>query len=251
MIADQLAAAVADARTIPNLDNLARLLWRGVAEGHIPDHDATALDTALQARRLALQASRASGSPVIRKPVSAPRRPVSVDRQRSIERRRRLAFSGAVPGTVASSFTVGEIAVLAVIGREVQRRGRCEHPVEKIAGLAGVCRTVAQGTLRRARQAGLLAVVERRYRGRRSDTNVVTVISREWATWLRLRGRAQKSERHEIQEYSKGSLLGEKPQSSPDALLRSWSVRLKVMDLMSLNTADPDHEHGDRQDLQR
>jgi hypothetical protein len=73
-----------------------------------------------------------------------------------------LAASGAVPGRIAAGFTQGEAAVLSVIGREVQRGGRCEMPLDKIAALAGVSRSTVQNALREARRVGLVTVTERR-----------------------------------------------------------------------------------------
>ena len=103
------------------------------------------------------------------------------------ERRRRQAMSGAVPAKIAASFTLGELAVLSVIAREVQRRGgACGLPIDALAALAGVSRTTVQNSLRQARHLGLLEVKERRRRGLPSLTNVIKVISKEWSAWLKL-----------------------------------------------------------------
>jgi hypothetical protein len=187
MIADQLAAAVAEARSGAALDNLGRILWRGFAEGHIDELAADLVSNAIEARRTVLAAARtikAVSAPVSpSKPRRAPRTP---DRQRSIERRRRLAASGAMPPAIASRFTTGEIAVLSVVAREIQRRGRCELHVDAVAALAGVCRRLVQSTLRAAARAGLISVHERRRRGAPSLTNVVQIEDAGWVTWLRL-----------------------------------------------------------------
>lgn len=185
MLVEQIAAAVAGARTSACLDNLARLTWRGLSEGHISECDAEALSESIQGARGRISVG---GYRNLKTPAKSPPRPVSSDRRKSRERRRRLAASGAVPGFLASSFTQGEVAVLSVVARVIQRRGRCELPVDKIAGIAGVCRTVAQGALRQARRLGLLSVLERRHVGWRSDTNLVTITSAAWASWLRLKG---------------------------------------------------------------
>jgi hypothetical protein len=98
-------------------------------------------------------------------------------------------MSGAVPAKIAAAFTLGELAVLSVIAREVQRRdGACSLPIDAIAALAGVSRTTAQNSLRQGRHLGLLKVKERRRRGLPSLTNVIKVISPEWASWLKLSG---------------------------------------------------------------
>jgi hypothetical protein len=91
-----------------------------------------------------------------------------------------------MPPQIAANFTTGEAAVLTVVAREVQRSGRCEFYLDKIAALAGVCRSTAQNALHEARRLGLLTVTERRRRGAKSLTNVVEVISPEWRAWLRI-----------------------------------------------------------------
>lgn len=237
MLAEQIAVAVAGARTSACLDNLARLTWRGLAEGHIAEADAEALSAAVEAGRQRL-GSRTTR--VIPKAATAPRRPVSPDRRKSLERRRRVAMSGAVPGAIALSFTMGELAVLSIVAREIQRRGRCELPVDAIAALAGVGRTVTQGALRRARQLGLLSIVERRHRGRASDTNVISVTSREWATWLRIGGRVRKDERHVIQEEKKP--CGQWGQATGGV---AFSVRSRHTDAGLLEDGLHDVQHHD------
>ena len=93
-------------------------------------------------------------------------------------------MSGIVPAKIAAAFTVGEIAVLTVIARQHQRTGVCALPVDAIAALAGVCRTTVQNAMRQARLLGLVLVKERRIPGRKSLTNVVTIISKEWLAWI-------------------------------------------------------------------
>lgn len=112
----------------------------------------------------------------------------SPDRARSISRRRQLAASGAVPGAIAAGFTTGEIAVLTVVARECQRRGSCAWFMDRIAAVAGVCRSTARNALRQAQALGLVTVQERRRRGWRSESNIVRVVSAAWLSWLRLGG---------------------------------------------------------------
>lgn len=183
MLAEQFTVAADGARTLAQADNIARLVWRAYAEGHLSDAAAQAASEAVEARKARIKGSRPAPLPT---PPAARRRPVTPDRQASIERRRRLAASGAVPGRIAANFTTGETSVLSVIGREVQRAGRCDMPIDKIAALAGVSRTTVQNALREARCLGLVTVTERRRRGVKSLTNVVAVVSKEWATWLKL-----------------------------------------------------------------
>lgn len=190
MIADQITAAVAEARSGAVLDNLARILWRGLAEGHIDELAADHASNAIQARRTALAAVRTTKALSASVSPSKPRRPPRTpDRQRSIERRRRIAASGALPPALACRFTTGEIAVLSVVAREIQRRGRCELHVDALAALAGVCRRLVQNALRAAAAAGIIVVQERRRRGAPSLSNVVTIVDLSWRAWLRLNNR--------------------------------------------------------------
>jgi hypothetical protein len=193
MLVEQFTAAAAAARNSAAVDEIARLTWRAHAEGQLHDAEAAAISEALQGRRAAFAARRAPQAlsqprPALGLPRHA-KRPRSPDRQASVERRRRQATSGAVPAKIAAAFTLGELAVLSVIARQVQRRdGACSLPIDAIAALAGVSRTTAQNTLRQARQLGLLEVKERRRRGLPSLTNVIKVISKEWSAWLKLSG---------------------------------------------------------------
>jgi hypothetical protein len=58
--------------------------------------------------------------------------------------------------------------------------------VDLIGAMAGCSRSSVQGALRTARRLGLLHVKERRIVGRKSYTNLCTVISGEWLSWLRI-----------------------------------------------------------------
>lgn len=189
MLAEQFITAAAAARSAKALDEIARLSWRALAEAQINETAAEAISTAVEARRMAWKAQTPLSAS---KPSSAsrrPPRPQSPDRARSIERRRRLAASGIVPGRIAAAFTQGEVAALAVIGRQVQQQGTCSLAVDAIAALAGVCRTTVQNALRQARALGLVHVRERRRKGLPNLPNIVTVAEKEWTTWLKIGGR--------------------------------------------------------------
>jgi hypothetical protein len=95
-------------------------------------------------------------------------------------------MSGVVPAKIAASFTMAELAVLTVVARQCQRSGTCSLHIDAISALAGCCRTVVKNALRQARLLGLLLVKERRIPGRKSLTNVTSIVSREWLGWLKL-----------------------------------------------------------------
>lgn len=119
-----------------------------------------------------------AGTFPIRKPQRPPVRAIA------IERRRRLASSGPLPPSIACRYTVGQQAVLRIVGDEIRDKGSCTLPLAAIAARAGTCRKLVQTTIRIARQEGLLAYQERRRPGQVSQTNVLTIASKEWAAWL-------------------------------------------------------------------
>jgi hypothetical protein len=206
MLGDQFHAAVAAARSRAGLDDISRLVWRALAEGHLTEIDAEAISVAVEARRASFRyqtpekTNRQSTSPAGGLARSRCRSP---DRERSIRRRRSWVASGWLPPSIAAHFTPAESAALAVVAEEVRRSGRCEFPLDKIAAVAGVSRSSVRNALRSARLLGLISVVERRRSGARSETNVVTLTSADWLSWLdlgekrRIGGRGQIRDPHE------------------------------------------------------
>jgi hypothetical protein len=203
LLADQFTAATAAAHNTAAVDAIARLLWKAHGERQIADAEAQSIGAALEARRATFSARRMNAHPRARSPVLSQRRePRSPNRQASLERRRRQAMSGVVPAKLAAHFTPGECAALAVIGRQCQRGGTCSLPIDAIAALAGVSRSTVKNALRQARLNGLLLVKERRIPGRKSLTNVIRVISRDWLAWLRIGVKSLTTT--DIQEKQKG-----------------------------------------------
>ena len=184
----QVEAALAGPMTRDALDALGRAIWGALGVGQLAEAEAARLDGLVRDRRARISAGKAVGNSHgvgLVRPLRD-RRPRSPDRQASLERRRRVAASGAVPPELAARFTQGEVAVLSVVGREAARgRPVCDWPMDRIAALAGVSRTVARGALRLAQTLGLLRVQERRRRAARSDTNVVTITAKGWWRWLK------------------------------------------------------------------
>ncbi len=219
-IAAQFAAAIAAARNFHALEEISRTLWAAHAEGHIPDDAAQAAAEAVETRKAAFKGPRPSPAS---KRVHAVPRPRSPDRQRSLERRRRCAASGAIPAKLAAAFTLGEVAALSVIAREVQRRGRCELCLDSIAAQAGVCRRTTQNAVRQAERLGLVLVEARPRPGQKSLTNILRIVSQEWRAWLRLGiDRVQKAASHGNYKYYPQKKAG----ANAGSLLRSESVPL-------------------------
>src|SRR4051794_18661045 len=183
---DQMAAAIDGARTLTRLDHLSRSIWQALAAGAVGDDDAQSLAERLHSRRslirgdlkpVGIPAGRASLFPP-RRLQKAPKRPVA------IARRRHLTASGPMPPSLACRFTVGELAVLRIVGDEVRQHGHCGRCVDEIAARTGVCRSLVKNALREAARLGLLTVEERRRAGRRNLPNVIRIVSREWRAWL-------------------------------------------------------------------
>ncbi len=112
------------------------------------------------------------------------REPRSPDREASLRRRRAAARCAPIPAAIACQFTQGEVAALGVIAREARKTGSCRLPIDAIAALSGTSRSVVKRALREAKRLGLIAVTERRRPGRKSLSNIVRIISREWRAWL-------------------------------------------------------------------
>lgn len=188
-----MKAAIEDARTLAQMDELSRQLWQGHGSGVLGDNEAQALAEQLHGRRGAIREGiRPVGIPSGRASLFPPRRHVaSPDKIASRDRRRLLAFSGPMPPALAARFTTGQLAVLRIVGNEVATKGVCGLCIDAIAARAGVCRRLAQAAIRLAASDGLITIEERRHQGRKNSPNLIRMISREWQAWMR-RGGAQK-----------------------------------------------------------
>ena len=211
--AEAATAAIDAAHTLASVDDIARGLWRSYAAGAIADADAELVAARIEEARRRIRpvdtvALRAPAVPRLRSSFPPRRRHcVSPDRLASMDRRRRLAYSGPLPPALASRFTTGHLAVLRIVGDEVRLRGLCVLPLGAIAARAGVCVTLARDAIRLAAGDGLLVITERRRRGCASLPNVVRIISREWLAWIAKWGRPpclQKSKPHEGSQVRKG-----------------------------------------------
>jgi hypothetical protein len=151
----------------------------------IDDHDANYLLEHI-ARRRGNQAFKSR--PIRARPSRfAPRRrPRSPDREASRYRRRMIGGSSVMPANMRGCYTEGERAVLRIIVGEVKHHGFCDLPIDKMAALAGACRTTVQTTLHEARRQWHLRITERPRPGRKNLTNIVEIVSPKWRAWLKL-----------------------------------------------------------------
>jgi hypothetical protein len=180
MFIEHFEGAIARAQ-FSDLDSLARAVWKAHGAGHLDDETAQALAEQLEARRPKAGEGRATSfAPA----AVAPKRQRSPDKVASIERRRRLARASPVPPELVDQFTQGELAVITVVAGEIQRAGACTWCLDRIAAVAGVCKTLVRDAIRKARNVGLLYSIERRRRGQKSLTNVVKALRRSWGVWL-------------------------------------------------------------------
>lgn len=175
MFCDQIRQQ-AEAAPRAALPAVAAALWKAFAEGHVSESEAEALAALIEAR----QAVPATPRPA---PVRRGSRPRT---DASLERRRRWAASGRLPPSLAWKFTTAELAVLALIATEVAKHGRCTLAHGHLAAVAGVSVSSVKRAMVAAREAGLIDVEVRRVSAFRNMPNVVTVVSREWLSWLRL-----------------------------------------------------------------
>src|SRR3954469_14170113 len=111
-----------------------------------------------------------------------------------------------LPPAIASRFTAAETAVLAVAAAEHVKHGRCTLTIEHIAALAGVGRSTVKRAMREAQGLGFVRIQERRVSAWRNAPNIVTITSREWTAWLRMRSRGvgSRQEPPRLQETNKG-----------------------------------------------
>jgi hypothetical protein len=177
------------------LDNLGRTLWHRWGKGEFSDDEANFLHSAIEKRRPLGRRSSSVDGVVTMKPIGrlhgrlgsrfTPRqRPRSPDRQASRDRRRRLGGSSALPDTLRHHYTEGQRAVLCIIAGEIKHHGVCDLPIDKIAALAGVCRTTVQTTLHEARRLYHIKITERPVPGRKHLPSLIEIASPEWRTWL-------------------------------------------------------------------
>jgi hypothetical protein len=93
-----------------------------------------------------------------------------------------------MPPALAAQFTTGELAVLTIVADEVRERGRCDRTYGELAARAGVCRASARNAVKRAGRLGLLKIEVRLRKGRKHLANMLTIISKEWVSWIERRG---------------------------------------------------------------
>ena len=171
------------------LHDVARAIWQDRAAGRLSEADAEAAQSAIETRRRGLQSLRDSNPPrPLLVPVRRPQSPRSPNRAASLSRRRRWAASGALPPELAAELTLGELAVLSVVGRKATQGRSFAWPLDRLAAVAGVCRTTAKSALKIGQRLGLVRITERRQTANRNLPNLVRITAASWWRWLRRGG---------------------------------------------------------------
>jgi hypothetical protein len=100
-------------------------------------------------------------------------------------RGRRRAWSRNMPPAEAEHYPEGLRAVGGVIASECKRHGVCDWCVDKIAAMAGVCRSTVQTYLRWAQKLDHIEVQYRPVKGCKNLTNVIKIVSKSWLDWIK------------------------------------------------------------------
>jgi hypothetical protein len=95
-----------------------------------------------------------------------------------------LGGSSALPANLRAGYPEGQRGVLCIVAGEVKKHGVCDLPIDKIAALAGVCRTTVQTSMHEARRLGHIKITERPIRGRKNLPNLVHIVSPKWKAWI-------------------------------------------------------------------
>jgi hypothetical protein len=173
------------------LDAMVSLIWERRGAGAVNDDEASYLVSCIERRRPLSRRTSAGKFAVIGKMNGRisrflPRqRQRSPDRRASRDRRRMLGGSSALPDNLRHHYTEGQRSVLCIVAGEIKRHGICDLPIDKIAALAGVCRTTVQTAMHEARRLHHIKITERPVPGRKSLPNIVAIVSREWLTWIK------------------------------------------------------------------
>lgn len=106
------------------------------------------------------------------------------ERARRLSERRRLACRDHLPHGYRGEFTDGERAVLAAVAIFAHGRRSITAALAAIAERAFVSASTVRSTLKKAARLGLLTVTVRPIKGRRHETNLISIACSTWQSWL-------------------------------------------------------------------
>jgi hypothetical protein len=182
-----------------HLDNIASSIWYVRGQDQLTDAAAEYLQHCVIRRRSTSGMSHPVTATIQRlagrlssrfKPRKSPR---SHDRKASRDRRRMLGGSSALPDRMRHCYTEGNRAVLFIVAAEIKQHGFCDLPIDKIAALAGVCRTSVQNALHEAQRLRHIRIAERPRPGRKHLTNIVEIVAPESIAWIKRRPAAART----------------------------------------------------------
>lgn len=168
------------AKPIPVSESLLRSLEKPVRNPELmQDYLSGRGETRLARSAVARTSMRYGGGRFIR-----PRPQRSPDREKSIRRRRTLAATWPMPPAMAGMLTTSQVAYARIVADEVGRMGDCRLTLDEIAARGGMCRKTAKRAQDRLSELGWITVTERPVQGRKHLSNIVCVVSSEWAAWI-------------------------------------------------------------------
>lgn len=185
--AASLIEQIRQCRTNAHVDAVLKRIYRAAYDGAITEAEAHALTLRVNAMRPAYaHAAREARRQQVEISRQFKRgRQGSPDRQASRQRRRTWGGSSALPPELRAAFTEGQRAVMAVVVDLSKARGFCDAPIDRIAAIAGVCRTTARDAMHEARRLGLISITLRPMKGMSKNlTNIVKVVARAWVRWI-------------------------------------------------------------------
>lgn len=179
-------------RSLAELDDFCRQIWKLYGEESLVEDDAERLCEKAERQRCDLKRAPAGGTALPRS--CYPQRARSERSRREAAhghrdpkrwgRKRRLARMQAVRPEFAGAFTEGESAALYIVMSDCRQHGRCDRSVKEIGDRAGVGATTVRNALRKASRLGLLRVTERRQWRARNLTNHIVVVHRRQIAWI-------------------------------------------------------------------
>ncbi len=112
--------------------------------------------------------------------------------------------------------------MLAVVAVEVAKKGQCTLTIGHLAALAGVSETTVRNALRAAEALQLISIDRRRRTAWVSYPNTLKIVSKEWASWLRLTtGATSCSPRTESKNRRENGLAQKRENINAGSLFRS------------------------------
>ncbi len=204
MFAMHLQAAMAAAHNFLQVDNIVKAAAKAFGAGGLNELEAESVFALAHARRQQIRSPQdfsqkilADGISKIHLPIPRgksgglpsyfpPKRRVLKERTAARwQRKNRLGMSSPLPFYLERDFTIGQLAVVRIVADDVFSKGRCTCTMLELADRAGVSLSWAKQAIRIAKTLGLLAIEERPQWRAKHKSNIITIISEDWLTWIK------------------------------------------------------------------